>query len=501
MRKYRLTLLFAAPAMVVIAIAAIVVNQITGNLAEDNLIRFAEENTARDGSHIQSMMRRNLSMAGATNDGAERDHTHHPVPLSLESATGPHGLPTTYPQLVEGLNIVKLNVFDLNGTTVWSTDSNTVGVTKRESTLLGKAFGGDTSSKLVKNLDVVHLDGVERNIDVVETYMPLRETRGGRIIGAMELYRDIAEDVTLQVNDAKSMVLWTTVGTMGGLFLVLFGFIVVADTFIYRSRRREVAVVEEANRTLEDRVRQRTRELVEAQDQVVRTEKLAAIGQLSASVAHDLRNPLGAINNCVYYLKRRLAGTELAQSNPRIGQFLGIVEEEVQHCNQIISDLMIFTRIQKPSLSPTNLAAAVQSSISRLDSQEKIRIVRNFDTHLPEILADREQLHRVFINLILNAQDAMPEGGDLTITVRGVDGFAEVAFTDTGTGMDEETTKRIFEPLFTTKSMGTGLGLAVCQQIVSQHGGIINVVSAPGQGANFTIKLPLSGNNGQEVKG
>ena len=82
MRKYRLTLLFAAPAMVVIAIAAIVVNQITGNLAEDNLIRFAEENTARDGSHIQSMMRRNLSMAGATNDGAERDHTHHPVPLS-----------------------------------------------------------------------------------------------------------------------------------------------------------------------------------------------------------------------------------------------------------------------------------------------------------------------------------------------------------------------------------------------------------------------------------
>ena len=497
MRKYRLTLLFAATAMVVIAIAAMVVNQITGNLAEDNLIRSAEEDTARDGLHIQSMMRRHLSMeptsgAGSTPGGSSTDQMQHPVPLTLDAATGPQGLPTTYRQLVEGLNIVKLNLFDLNGTTVWSTDSNTIGVTKRESTLLGKAMAGDTSSKLVKNHDVVHPDGVVRNVDVVETYMPLRETRGGVIIGAMEIYRDMAEDVTLQVNDAKSMVLWTTVGTMGGLFLVLLGFIVMADVFIYRSNRREVSVVEEANRTLEERVLHRTQELVEAQDQLVRTEKLAAIGQLAASVAHDLRNPLGAINNAVYYVKRRLMASEVAQSNPRVTQFLGIVEEEVEHCNQIISDLLVFTRAQKPSLTPTNLITIIDSTLSSMDARENVRIVKDFDPHLPEVLADGEQLHRVFTNLINNAREAMPDGGELTISARGQNGYAEVGFKDTGTGIDDVTMKKIFEPLFTTKNTGTGLGLAVCQQIMFGHGGTIDVMGAPGEGATFSIRLPLN---------
>ena len=141
---------------------------------------------------------------------------------------------------------------------------------------------------------------------MVNSYLPLLDTPDGKIVGVMEVTRDVSSDVALQVDDAKSAVLWTTLGTMGSLFLVLFGFIVVADVSIYRSNRREMSMVEEANHTLEDRVQQRTQALAEAQDQLVRTEKLAAIGQLAAGVAHDLRSPLGAINNAVYYLKRRL---------------------------------------------------------------------------------------------------------------------------------------------------------------------------------------------------
>ena len=254
-----------------------------------------------------------------------------------------------------------------------------------------------------------------------------------------------------------------------------------------------MAVVEEANLTLEDRVQQRTQELQDAQDQLVRSEKLAAIGQLAGGVAHDLRNPLGAIKNAVYYLKKRLGTSDIAESNPRIGQFLKIAEEEVEHSNAIISDLMSFARVGIPSLSATNLEQVVGNVLSTMEIRENVHVVKQFDPDLPEIMADPEQLYRVFINLANNAQDAMSDGGQLTISTREVDGYAEVVFQDTGVGISEEDFKKIFEPLFTTKTKGTGLGLglAVSQQIVAKHGGTIQASSTPGEGTTFTVQLPL----------
>ncbi len=342
MRRFRLTLLFAITAVAVIAVAAVVANLVIGGLAEDNLIRIAEENTARDGEHILSMMRmmgptgsmgpmgNQDSMSGMESAkqgeggmakqgmGMDKDDTMQGKPMTLESLTSPMGLPSMYPSLVAGLNIVKLDLFSPDGEAVWSTDPGSMGTAKGQAPVY-LAAGGGVSSKLANGRDLVDLDGVSRRLDIVATYMPVLDSPEGQIIGVLGISRDVAEDVALQVDDAKQAVLFTTLATMGGLFLILFGFIVVADVGINRSRRRELMVVEEANRTLEDRVQQRTQELenanvrlVEAQGQMVRTEKLAAIGQLAGQVAHDLRNPLGAINNAVYYLKRRLDGSELA---------------------------------------------------------------------------------------------------------------------------------------------------------------------------------------------
>ena len=246
--------------------------------------------------------------------------------------------------------------------------------------------------------------------------------------------------------------------------------------------------VEEAERAAEDRQKAND-QLVEAQDQLLRAEKLAVIGQLSGGVAHDLRNPLGAINNAVYYLKRRLGASEEAQSNPRIGQFLQVIEDEVAHSNQIITDLMGFARISPPSLSPTNLGEMIQDMLSSIEVRNNVRTVKRFDPELPEVLADPEQLRRVFINLSTNAQEAMPDGGELTISIRMVNGFAEVAFSDTGSGIPDENLKKVFDPLFTTKTKGTGLGLAVCQEIVARHNGSIAVASKPGEGSTFTVRL------------
>lgn len=138
MRKYRLTLLFALTAITATTLAAITVNRVIGGLAEDNLVRIAQENTARDSVHMEAMMRRGDSMAGMSSSGVMTDvgngmqGMQQPAPLTLEYLTGPEGLSRTFPHLVEGLSIVKSNIFDLNGTTVWSTDDKTIAITKRE---------------------------------------------------------------------------------------------------------------------------------------------------------------------------------------------------------------------------------------------------------------------------------------------------------------------------------------------------------------------------------
>ena len=541
-KKYRLSLFFATTAVIVIAAAAILVNIIVGGLAEDNLIRIAEENTARDGLHIQSMMRMGQSMGGGSSAGTvqsgevmkdmgqpialgmpsgpatdatkpmqqmqaamsrgmnpsepagssdKMQDMQMPGQLTLEFLAGPGGLPMTYPSLVEGLNIVQFDLLDLKGTVVWSTNPEAIGFFRLQTAEHQMAAAGEISSRLAEGFKVFDRFGGSYRADVVATTLPLRETPSGDIIGVMELYRGVAHDVAIQVSDAKSVVLWTTVGTMGGLFLFLLGFIVIADVNISRSNRREVLVVEEANQSLEARVRERTRELQEAQEQLVRSEKLAAIGQIAGGIAHDLRNPLGAINNAIYYLKRRLGASEFAKANPRIGQFLQIAEEEVQHSNAIISDLMSFARVGVPSLSPTNLGEAVGNALSTMEIRGNIHIVKQLASDLPAVMADEEQFYRVLINLANNAQDAMPDGGELTISTLKVDEHAEIAFGDTGVGISADDMRKIFEPLFTTKTKGTGLGLAVSQQIVAKHGGSILATSSPGEGTTFTVRVPL----------
>ena len=122
---------------------------------------------------------------------------------------------------------------------------------------------------------------------------------------------------------------------------------------------------------------------------------------------------------------------------------------------------------------------------------EKVDVVTRFDPDLPQVEADGEQLYRVFTNLAINARDAMPDGGRLTVSTRQAEEFAEVAFSDTGIGIGEEVMKKIFEPLFTTKTKSTGLGLSVCQQIVAKHGGTLDATSKPEEGSTFTVKLPF----------
>ena len=240
------------------------------------------------------------------------------------------------------------------------------------------------------------------------------------------------------------------------------------------------------------------RELVEAQERLVRTERLAAIGELSRGVAHELRNPLGAIKNATYYIKKRLLGSDLLKDEPRVGEFLEIMDEEIETSDQVITDLMDFSRVNPPKLSHTKLEVVVDSALSRLEVKGDVKVVVEIDSSLPEVAVDAEQLRRAFGNLIKNADEAMPDGGTLTITANTVNGFVELKFHDTGQGISAADLPKVLYPLFTTKPKGVGLGLAIINSIIEKHQGSIEVNSKQGEGTTFTIKLPVS--NQQEAQ-
>ncbi|WP_437675687.1 sensor histidine kinase [Sorangium sp. So ce131] len=231
--------------------------------------------------------------------------------------------------------------------------------------------------------------------------------------------------------------------------------------------------------------------LREAQESRVRVEKLAAIGQLAASIGHELRNPLGAIRNATHYLKRRLGGTELG-ADPRVAQFLALMEKEIQACTRIIGDLLDFARERKPRRAACPLGPLVDDAFSVVQAPAHVRLVNQVPADLPVPSLDKDQFRQVLVNLIQNAADAIPADreGRVGVAARAWEDEVVLSVADNGAGIPKENLARIFEPLFSTKLKGTGLGLAISAGIVRMHGGTLEVESEPGEGTTFLIRLP-----------
>lgn len=247
--------------------------------------------------------------------------------------------------------------------------------------------------------------------------------------------------------------------------------------------------LKEHSENLEKMVEERTKQLRDAQEELVRQEKLAVLGQLAGGVGHELRNPLGAIKNAAYFLNMVLEEPE-----PEVKETLEILEREVSTSERIISNLLDFARPKPPTRRKVDVNDVVQGALSRVAVPENIEVVTQMEETLPQILADPDQLGQVFGNIILNAIQAMPEGGQLLVKseVPSPEQLS-VSFTDTGTGIPEENLSKIFEPLFTTKAKGIGLGLAISKTLVEDHEGTIEVESTVGTGSTFTVKLPIGG--------
>ena len=255
---------------------------------------------------------------------------------------------------------------------------------------------------------------------------------------------------------------------------------------ITEQKKMEEALIN-ANAELEDKVMERTKELRDAQDKIIRSEKLAAIGKLAASVAHELRNPLGVMKNAAYYLN--MLG--LTKNSPKLKKNLDIISQEIENSDKIIEDLLEFSRTKKPVFQSESINLIIKEIIDRLRIAPNIELALEFGDNLPNIEVDASQMHQVFYNIAKNALESMEKGGKLKIKTCVRDDFMEISFSDTGGGISKENIQKIFEPLFSTKKRGTGLGLSVCAMLVERHSGKIDVQSEADKGTTFIVKLPF----------
>jgi signal transduction histidine kinase len=294
--------------------------------------------------------------------------------------------------------------------------------------------------------------------------LPLRQaTRGAEAVAA----GNYAERVMVRSQDE--------IGRLAAAFNVM------ADE-VERSQRELEARVERRTQQLKDTMRQ----LRTTQDELVRKEKLATLGQLSSSVGHELRNPLGVMSNAVYFLK-------MVMKDPpaKVAEYLDILKNQITLSEKIISDLLDFARVKPPVTQTVAVADLVKDQLDRVGNPEGVEIVTAMGEGLAPVVVDRVQVGQVLFNLFTNAVQAMEGGGTLKVSaVPGTNGSVRLDVADTGSGITPEHMEIIFDPLFTTKARGIGLGLSVARSLARANRGDIEVTSEVGRGSTFTVTLP-----------
>ncbi|MGD8368130.1 MAG: ATP-binding protein [Desulfobacterales bacterium] len=362
-----------------------------------------------------------------------------------------------------------VNIYDMNNTIAYSYDQALIGKQNAGGTGYKNAVAGRTTSRLIQRGSFLQLALGFPAASRLVTIAPLRAEKplsrmSGPVIGVVEIVQDLSED-DRTVFHFQVLVILTCSIIMGVLFLAL------------------LLVVKRGERIIEQRAQERLR----MKEELTRARHLSALGEMVATISHEIRNPLGIIRSSAELLKKRMA----ADGN----NIPNIIVEESSRLNHIITDFLNFARPRQPEFKPCRLEEVVEKNIAFLDSQLKengYTIQLKAESPLPSIMGDADMLYQVFLNLLMNAMQAMPSGGLITIGFETLDGGLRLQISDQGEGIPEEIKEKIWDPFFTTKEKGTGLGLGVVQKIVEAHQGRIRIANLESGGAQITVDLPLT---------
>jgi PAS domain S-box-containing protein len=316
----------------------------------------------------------------------------------------------------------------------------------------------------------VNLRGLEITQQAIDTGEPQRPYE-------LELRHKEGHEVWVEVREAPLVVDGETAAMVGAL------------TDITERKQAEEALMAYSER-LEEMVEERTQELQDAQEKLVRREKLALLGRLAGGVSHDLRNPLGVISNAVYYLNMLQAETNQG-AGEKTREYLGVIAREVKNAERIVSSLLDIGRVKSAEVRPVEVADLIAGTMEMCPVPEGVDLVCQIPDGLPLLRVDPQQIARVLCNLLSNAWQSMSKGGEVKVAAEPANGSLSLSVTDQGCGIPPETMKTLFEPLFTTKGRGLGLGLAVSKDLVEANGGRIEVESVVGQGSTFKVYLPI----------
>ncbi len=371
---------------------------------------------------------------------------------------------------LHSFKVKELNIYSINDTISYSFDPERIGMQAVKDQALEEAKAGRSTSRLALRGGFLELLlGFPREVRLV-TFAPLRwEEPLGRIsdpvLGVIEIVQDLSEDYQI-VFRFQILVVLTCAVLMGALFAVL------------------VFVVKRGEAIIEKRAAERLR----FKEQLSRAERLSAMGEMAAGISHEIRNPLGIIRSSAELLKKKLARLDPGNNLPEI------IVEEAGRLNAIITDFITFARPRSPKLAPCRLEDVIDRNIAFLTPQiaeARCTIEKTVLTPLPEVPADAPLLHQSFLNLLLNAMQAMPQGGRIRIVLQADASRLRVDIEDEGPGIPEELQEKVWDPFFTTKEKGSGLGLGIVRNIIEAHRGTIRIGNRESGGARVTVELPV----------
>ena len=372
---------------------------------------------------------------------------------------------------LHSFNVEMVNIYDMRSTISYSFDRDIIGREDIRSTGYKDALEGKFSSRLVQRGNFFEIMlGFPKDSHLI-TISPLRAEKqvsrlSGPVLGAIEIKLDLTDEYKTIFN-FQIRVIITSAIVMTGLFLVL------------------LLIVRNGEAIIERRALERMR----LKEQLNRAEHLSALGEMVAAVSHEIRNPLGIILSSAELMHKKLDAADPSNT------LTGIIMEEAERLNIIITDFLNFARPRTPNLSLCRVDQIIDKNITFLTPQiqaGKYVVEHRLAETVPEIQADADMLYQAFLNILINAMQAMPDGGAINVMVDSDDYMVKISIEDSGPGIAEDIREKIWDPFFTTKDKGTGLGLGIVKNIVKSHDGRITIDNLAGGGTRVAIDLPVN---------
>lgn len=378
---------------------------------------------------------------------------------------------------LHSFKVESLNIYSMNNTVAYSFDPDLIGRTNFGGTGYSQALNEKITSRLIQRGNFFQISlGFPKEVRLI-TYAPLRFEPAvgqltGPVLGVVEVVQDLSSDY-LTIFNIQILVVITCTVVMGALLVVL------------------IFVVKRGEGIIQKRAMERLR----LKERLSKAERLSALGEMAAGISHEIRNPLGIIRSSAELLKKKVTKFDPSSTIP------DIIVEEASRLNNIITGFINFARPRNPVLSPCRIEEIIEKNITYLSMQLKengYAINKHYQNSLPEIQADANMLYQSFLNVFINAMQAMPGGGTINVEISAAENIVTINFDDEGRGIDDSVMEKIWDPFFTTKEMGTGLGLGIVKNIIESHGGSIQILNLEQVGARVTVELPVERSEQEE---